>query len=166
MALSKAGGNQKGLVSWNTSGKEVLPGAGDVECWPRLSVTAGFRNVKLTGDLEVLFLGTMETKARMLNGCVKESTSQPDTQLPRALLYLQHLSRQFFFWKTVLFLSESLMLLIPVKLQNVLSRLQRSKCYYTLHREVVEYSGPKHGLQKQDQTLVESQLCCFLAVWF
>ena len=60
-------------------------------------MTAGFRNVKLTRDLEVLFLGTMETKARMLIECVKESTSQPDTQLPRALLYLQNLSRQFFF---------------------------------------------------------------------
>lgn len=29
----------------------------------RLSGATGFRNVKVAGDLDVLFLGTMETKA-------------------------------------------------------------------------------------------------------
>lgn len=81
-------------------------------------MTAGFRNVKLTGDLEVLFLGTMETKAKMLNGCVKESTSQPDTQLPRSSSIPSAFIKTVFLLKTVLFLSESLMLLIPVKLRK------------------------------------------------
>lgn len=60
------------------------------------------------------FLEQWRQKAWMLSECVKESTSQPDTQLSRALLYLQHLSRQFFFWKTVLFLSEALMLSVKL----------------------------------------------------